>query len=199
MPPSLNLSQSEPSAGAILPLLILGNGAPDESASDLSAAPAGSVYLDSTNLPSNDKIPALSILSYYDDTPPNGWFLLDGGAFEKDKYPVLAQKFPNGSLPDFRNRVARGAGNLISLGEVQEDAIQNITGTMTGIYCQLNNTGTGCFSQIKSGTGWIDLPYGNNGADTDTPPFKFDASGSVQTADETRVKSVGVNFIINAA
>ncbi|QCE32959.1 hypothetical protein FAI41_04745 [Acetobacteraceae bacterium] len=52
---SPGLFQSDPPDKAVLPLLILGNGAPDASMAGLTSAPVGSVYLDGANLPSGSE------------------------------------------------------------------------------------------------------------------------------------------------
>ncbi|QCE32936.1 tail fiber protein [Acetobacteraceae bacterium] len=140
--------------------------------------------------------PPLAIFPYYDDTPPDGYLFLQGQNFNASTYPLLAQKFPSGTLPDFRSRVARGAGNLIALGEVQEDAIQNISGSINAVTVGNPWQALGCFSEVQVyGDGYHRFP------DATGAPQKitFDASLVARTADETRVKAIGVNFVIKAA
>ncbi|QCE32962.1 tail fiber protein [Acetobacteraceae bacterium] len=232
-------------------LLILGSGAPDESASDLSAAPVGSVYLDGTNLPSNDKIPALSyvpnqqtddgankpilwmgvadadnrlgfnyaidknkyqklanlsdlvpigtIIAYPAYTPPEGWLNLDGGAFDQETYPELSTLLGTNKLQDWRGRFPRGPkGSAITvpeIGEIQGDAIRNISGSVGQFYV---------FANTESYTGPFDLritsaqsAVGGKGI-AGAEIVDFDASKSVPTAEENRPYAIVSNFIIKA-
>ncbi|WP_330993636.1 phage tail protein [Pluralibacter gergoviae] len=44
-------------------------------------------------------------------TPPSGWLMCDGSAFDKAKYPKLALAYPLGKLPDLRGEFIRGWDN----------------------------------------------------------------------------------------
>lgn len=95
-------------------------------------------------------------------------------------------------LTDARNRVPRGLGTLTDgLGSVQEDAIQNITGTINSASSSSPNVAAGAF--------YVDNAVTANSAGDISgaePVTKFDASLVVRTADETRVKSFTVRWII---
>ncbi|KAB7666336.1 phage tail protein [Plesiomonas shigelloides] len=41
-------------------------------------------------------------------TPPTGWLKCNGAAFDKARYPKLAQAYPSGVLPDLRGEFIRG-------------------------------------------------------------------------------------------
>lgn len=51
-------------------------------------------------------------------TPPAGWMICNGSAFDKVKYPRLALAYPTGSLPDLRGEFIRGwdAGRGVDVG-----------------------------------------------------------------------------------
>jgi microcystin-dependent protein len=49
-------------------------------------------------------------------SPPSGWLLCDGGDFITSDYPELALRLPDGKLPDLRNYVLVGAGDLYNSG-----------------------------------------------------------------------------------
>lgn len=125
-----------------------------------------------------------------------------GQSFDAVKYPLLAQLHPTNKLPaDMRGYVPRGWDNArgIDIARVlmssQEDAIRNIVGTwspITGGYyadgfsgAVTKNTGTQ-YPQIASSTATV------------TNGLKFDASLSVPTASENRVRNVAWNMIVRA-
>ncbi|MFZ3725911.1 phage tail protein [Salmonella enterica subsp. enterica] len=125
-----------------------------------------------------------------------------GQSFDAVKYPLLAQLHPTSKLPaDMRGYVPRGWDNErgIDIARVlmssQEDAIRNIVGTwspITGGYYEngfggavTKNTGTQ-YPQIASSTATV------------TTGLKFDASLSVPTASENRVRNVAWNMIVRA-
>ncbi|NHB88472.1 tail fiber protein [Photorhabdus tasmaniensis] len=41
-------------------------------------------------------------------TPPTGWLQCNGAAFDKSKFPKLAEAYPDGRLPDLRGEFIRG-------------------------------------------------------------------------------------------
>ncbi|MGX6541457.1 integrase [Enterobacter roggenkampii] len=125
-----------------------------------------------------------------------------GQSFDAVKYPLLAQLHPTNKLPaDMRGYVPRGWDNArgIDIARVlmssQEDAIRNIVATwspITGGYYEsgfsgavTKNTATQ-YPQISTSTS---IPI--NG-------LKFDASLSVPTASENRVRNVAWNMIVRA-
>ncbi|WP_347003875.1 integrase [Enterobacter roggenkampii] len=125
-----------------------------------------------------------------------------GQSFDAVKYPLLAQLHPTNKLPaDMRGYVPRGWDNArgIDIARVlmssQEDAIRNIVGTwspITGGYyadgfsgAVTKNTGAQ-YPQIASSTATV------------TNGLKFDASLSVPTASENRVRNVAWNMIVRA-
>lgn len=58
-------------------------------------------------------------------TVPTGWLACEGATFDTGLYPELFTYLGSSTLPDMRDRVARGAGTLAGVsGTTQEDAIQ---------------------------------------------------------------------------
>ncbi|MCA7723688.1 phage tail protein [Escherichia coli] len=124
-----------------------------------------------------------------------------GQTFDAIKYPLLAQLHPTNKLPaDMRGYVPRGWDNDrgIDVARVlmssQEDAIRNIVGTWSPIHGGLLNHFSGAvarntereYQQINAG-----VTGSGNG-------LKFDASLSVPTASENRVRNVAWNMIVRA-
>lgn len=94
-------------------------------------------------------------------------------------------------LPDevTANRFRRAAGGALALGAVQEDAIRNITGSVSphgtiGITSVAQGTVSGAFKKGANKAAFIN-PFTGAGND-----LEFDASLVVPTADENRPKSI---------
>ncbi|MIH14925.1 hypothetical protein AC425_20485 [Salmonella enterica subsp. diarizonae] len=88
-----------------------------------------------TDLPVGSPIPWPSA------TPPQGWLACNGQAFNKSSYPVLAQAYPSGYLPDLRGVFIRGWDNgrgfdngriLLSYQGDQSDMTYNSGGHLQG-------------------------------------------------------------------
>ncbi|MGT3192464.1 phage tail-collar fiber domain-containing protein [Yersinia enterocolitica] len=136
-------------------------------------------------------------------TPPAGWLVCHGQAFNKAQFPQLAKAYPNGVLPDLRGVFIRGWNNGRNLDSgrtllsFQGDAIRNIT----GFYIQNlagNSYWSGCggaFYQEGNTFGHHANNSGGNGATTK----RFDASRVVPTANENRPVNMAFNYIVRAA
>jgi hypothetical protein len=85
-------------------------------------------------------------------------------------------------------RRVRRAG---SSGVVEADAIQNITGSVTTIRAALSGGATGVF-EVTTGA---DFNYIGTGSGTQKT-ISFDASRVARTADENRVKGIGVDVFV---
>ncbi|EAP9217151.1 phage tail protein [Salmonella enterica] len=53
-------------------------------------------------------IPVGVALSWPTDTPPAGWVIMQGQAFDTSRYPKLAIAYPNGVIPDMRGWMIKG-------------------------------------------------------------------------------------------
>ena len=141
---------------------------------------------------------------------PSGCLAFNGQSFNKTTYPILAQKYPSGVLPDLRGEFIRGwdNGRGIDVGRVllstQGDAIRNITGWIqiagiAGSDAILRESG-GVFSHDGEGQ------YGGNvgqiqgmGNTSYLDTMRFDASKSVSTASENRPRNIAFQYICLAA
>lgn len=160
---------------------------------------------------------SLTGMIYASSQPLPNSLLCNGSAVSRSTYNKLFQfigtTFGVGdgvatfNLPNLVNRVPRGAGSLISVGAQQEDAIRNIF----GVAPQIGITGNG-YQPFDAGTIPSNSPFylvdaSNRGeigviankvssSSSTGRQIGFDASRSVPTATENRVKSLGVNFYI---
>ncbi|MEX9214395.1 phage tail protein [Providencia rettgeri] len=134
-------------------------------------------------------------------TAPAGYLVCNGQTFNKNTYPLLAQAYPSGILPDLRGEFIRGldAGRNIDNGRAvlsaQSDAIRNITGSIETT--KSNTKGEGVFSSSTNGT--------TGAASDSTGSVKlyakavFKASDSVPTANENRPRNIAFLYIVRAA
>ena len=129
-------------------------------------------------------------------------------SFDPVKYPLLSQLHPTNVLPsDMRGYIPRGwdNGRGIDTGRVlmsaQEDAIRNITGTVSGgtdpgqQFIGDAVTATGAFSVTNVGSKYgIGTDTGWGGCQS----LVLDVSKVVQTAAENRMRNVAWNMIVRA-
>ncbi|EPW8571518.1 hypothetical protein ACWQEN_000843 [Morganella morganii] len=123
----------------------------------------------------------------------------EGRSFSASEYPELAKILPGLKIPDDRGygiRVAdngRGVDAGRTVGTYQEDAVQNIVGEIPApIKSSFSTSGTGALKKSK----YVNAKGGLNESDGAHINFVFDASDSVRTADETRMKNVAKILIM---
>jgi microcystin-dependent protein len=142
---------------------------------------------------------------------PPGWLLCDGAAVSRTTYANLFAavgiNFGGGdgigtfNLPDLRGRFARGLDHgagidpdnaTRTIGSLQDDAMQPITGTISGIQALAAHGATGVMTAADTGL-TANFPGG-------TPSFNvtFDSAKQVRTSTETRPKNLAVNYIIKS-
>ncbi len=132
---------------------------------------------------------------------PSGFLKCNGQAFDKTTYPILAELYPSGHLPDLRGEFIRGwdDGRKVDTGRAllssQGDAIRNITATRNGVAEWSDGEDMGAFStvfkheaQLAKGSGFCQ--WGS---------LTFDASKVVPTAAENRLRNIAFNYIVRAA
>ncbi|PWD64039.1 phage tail protein [Pectobacterium versatile] len=135
-------------------------------------------------------------------TAPSGWLKCNGQVFDKNIYPLLAQAYPTGLLPDLRGEFirgwddARGLDTGRALLSTQGDAIRNITGSIAvSTESTGSSTAVGAFSLTGIGGTVATSGFGNRGI----PKFDFDASKVVPTTNENRPRNISFNYIVRAA
>ncbi|EQC00328.1 tail fiber protein [Photorhabdus temperata] len=141
-------------------------------------------------------------------TPPAGWLQCNGAAFDKLKFPKLAEAYPDGRLPDLRGEFIRGwdDGRGIDSGRriltPQGDAIRNIQGSFAGTIApnyHLAVRGAFYASQVLGiATDGSFKSVSNLNPDT-TYGFGFDTSRVVPVASENRPRNIAFNYIVRAA
>ena len=150
----------------------------------------------------SDKLPDLTrsdvgMTAYFAvDNIPNGWIAFDEIATQvtEQRYPELYRHLVGkygsiNSVPKVADRFLRNAGNGLSVGQTQEDAIRNITGKFGPV--DGGGRHTGAFKQEES------FGYGATLGDSRWW-VSFDASRVVPIANENRPKSLILKLCIKA-
>ena len=152
-------------------------------------------------------------LIYIGSEQPNS-LLCDGSAYPSSAYPDLFAKIgttfgQNGAgtfrVPDFKNRVPRGVGSLINLGEIQQDALiehdfslsTNTLGGVNGLsYFSSASTTKPNIVQVSKSATRNQESIGITGSPVSTNNFNNATFTVGKNNTETRVKATGVNFWI---
>lgn len=137
---------------------------------------------------------------------PSGCLAFNGQAFNKTTYPILAQKYPSGVLPDLRGEFIRGwdNGRGVDAGRgllsAQGDAIRNFTGKIYDIAFQdLNlSVGEGVFYSVNSPTN-MKYALKDSISQVNGDGIGFDVSRMVPTANENRPRNIAFQYICLAA
>ncbi|KGQ55484.1 hypothetical protein IE01_08215 [Gallibacterium anatis DSM 16844 = F 149] len=138
-------------------------------------------------------------LPWMQSAVPAGFLAMQGQAFDKSCYSILAQRYPSGRLPDLRGEFIRGWDNGRgvdsgrSLLSNQGDAIRNITGSINNITSEGSIGASGAFSSSYSSGGRA----AGDGAGRSTA--YFDVSRVVPTASENRPRNIAYQYICLAA
>lgn len=145
---------------------------------------------------------------------PSGCLAFNGQTFNKTTYPILAQKYPSGVLPDLRGEFIRGwdNGRGVDAGRgllsAQGDAIRNIKGYIKNIaYQDLSLIGVTGFEVFYNDINYRDQVsafYDDNSSSSGVSNTKraergdfigFDASRTVPTANENRPRNIAFQYI----
>lgn len=154
----------------------------------------------STPIPSEERFMVGDIKGNNGDAPPPNWLICDGSSFNEKKYPDLyAWNGYSNALPNLFGRVLKGGSpNGLQPMQFEDDAMINIQGSSFNIlYDDVYFKANGAF-QIGSVAGYKSFSSGD-GVKLPEYALSIDISkAGIPVADEVRVKSYGVNWIIYA-
>jgi len=152
--------------------------------------------------------PVGSVIMHAASTAPSGWLECDGSTVNRSTYPdlfnAIGSTFGAGDgsttfgLPDLRGEFIRGWDNgrgvdsARSFGSNQEFAIENITGEFGIPEAAGSLPGTGVFDSTIYTSG---VTGAGQSGETGRK-YRFDASTSVKTSDETRPRNIALMYII---
>lgn len=150
-------------------------------------------------------VPVGTVISGMWTNAPNGYLPCDGSSFSASTYPNLYSLLGKSTTPDLRGVFIRGYdpgavrdpnGNARGIGNIQNDAIRNITGSVKCYKWWENAVNpTGAFSVIE------EPPLGTVGSQTNPTretfhTLNFSAAGSVPTSTENRPVNANLFFAI---
>ncbi|EKN3978868.1 phage tail protein [Yersinia enterocolitica] len=161
---------------------------------------------DSRYLRAQDNLPVGIPLPWPLATPPTGWIICNGQAFDKAHCPQLALAYPSGVLPDLRGLFIRGWDNGRNLDgsrtllSFQGDASRRVTGSFS-VYGAKELSSF--YPSPSSGAFTTTGVWGKNNVathgDTTIPQFNLDTGNVVPTANENRPVNMAFNYIVRAA
>lgn len=156
--------------------------------------------------------PIGTIIAFYGSTAPYGYLPCSGQTVSSATFPELVSFLGGGAsatLPDLRGEFlrgwdnGRGIDNGRSLGALQLDAFQNITGTLEtrplsgGTFGSIYSA-TGVFNGTPTSSSQIATSVTATGSGVAGDSFTFDASRMARTSSETRPRNVSVLYCIKA-
>ncbi|WP_022732077.1 phage tail protein [Thalassospira lucentensis] len=152
--------------------------------------------------------PISSISIFAGSEIPTGFLNCDGAEVSREDYAELYALIGDiwgegdGSttfnLPDLRDEFIRGATASNAVGAMQQDAMQQITGSIENVY--LNTTYPNAQGVFSASSSVADKIVNSYGSGAKIVPLEFDSAMSpdARTADETRPRNVAVTFGIKA-
>ncbi|AWH90003.1 phage tail protein [Limnobaculum parvum] len=135
---------------------------------------------------------------------PAGYLKCNGAAFDKEKYPELAEGYPAGVLPDLRGEFIRGwdDGRRVDAGRIilssQMDSIQHLQGSIDGIQMKGIADYKGVFLGSNNSTvnkESSDLPKGGYGVAN----VSFNSANVARSSNETRPRNIAFLYVVRAA
>ncbi|UAY96165.1 phage tail-collar fiber domain-containing protein [Dickeya dadantii] len=132
-------------------------------------------------------------------TAPAGWLKCNGQAFDKTRYPRLAQVYPSGVLPDLRGEFirgwddGRGVDTGRALGTLQSDEIKEHLHFISAKFAG----GSGTSSAISAQMGFDSQSGPANGTLRTYGVENLDLSAA--GGSETRPRNIAFNYIVRAA
>ncbi|EBI9015480.1 phage tail protein [Salmonella enterica] len=99
-----------------------------------------------------DLNPVGAAIAWPSDNIPAGYALMQGQAFDKSAYPLLALAYPSGIIPDLRGQTIKGAGNGRSALSYEADGIKSHTHSASASSADLGTKYTSSFDYGTKGS-----------------------------------------------
>ena len=130
--------------------------------------------------PAGETLPVGVPLPWPTDTPPSGYIVMQGQAFDKAAYPKLAAAYPSGVLPDMRGQTIKGKpASGRDVLSTEADGVKSHTHTASTASVDLGNKTTSSFDYGTKTTSSFD--YGTKTSNT-TGAHTHSLSGSTNSA-----------------
>lgn len=102
-------------------------------------------------------VPVGTPLAWPTATPPDGYAIMQGQAFDTAKYPKTAAAYPSGKLPDTRGQTIKGAPDGRALLSLEADGIKSHAHTATASNTDLGTKTSAAFDYGTKTTSNTDL------------------------------------------
>lgn len=102
-------------------------------------------------------VPVGTPLAWPTTTPPDGYAIMQGQAFDTAKYPKTAAAYPSGKLPDMRGQTIKGAPDGRALLSLEADGIKSHAHTATASNTDLGTKTSSAFDYGTKTTSSTDL------------------------------------------
>lgn len=102
-------------------------------------------------------VPVGTPLAWPTTTPPDGYAIMQGQAFDTAKYPKTAAAYPSGKLPDMRGQTIKGTPDGRALLSLEADGIKSHTHAATAAATDLGTKNTSSFDYGNKTTSTTDL------------------------------------------
>lgn len=143
----------------------------------------GSVYNMYSSIlppPAGETLPVGVPLPWPTDTPPSGYIVMQGQAFDKTAYPKLAAAYPSGVLPDMRGQTIKGKpASGRDVLSTESDGVKSHTHSASTASVDLGSKTTSSFDYGTKTSSSFD--YGTKTSNT-TGNHSHTVSGTTSTA-----------------
>lgn len=138
------------------------------------------IYTKKNPPPSGETLPVGVPLPWPTDTPPSGYIVMQGQAFDKTAYPKLAAAYPSGVLPDMRGQTIKGKpASGRDVLSTESDGVKSHTHSASTASVDLGSKTTSSFDYGTKTSSSFD--YGTKTSNT-TGNHSHTVSGTTSTA-----------------
>lgn len=138
------------------------------------------IYTKKNPPPAGETLPVGVPLPWPTDTPPSGYIVMQGQAFDKAAYPKLAAAYPSGVLPDMRGQTIKGKpASGRDVLSTEADGVKSHTHTASTASVDLGSKTTSSFDYGTKGTSSFN--YGTK-TSNNTGAHTHSLSGSTNSA-----------------
>lgn len=147
------------------------------------------IYTKKNPPPAGETLPVGVPLPWPTDTPPSGYIVMQGQAFDKAAYPKLAAAYPSGVLPDMRGQTIKGKpASGRDVLSTEADGVKSHTHTASTASVDLGSKTTSSFDYGTKGTSSFD--YGTK-TSNNTGAHTHSISGTANSAGGHQHRSSG--------
>ncbi|APS29699.1 phage tail protein [Pectobacterium brasiliense] len=141
-------------------------------------------------------------------TAPSGWLKCNGQVFDKNIYPLLAQAYPSGILPDLRGEFVRGwddgrqidkGRGLLTLQQATIVGVGDPNISATALVSLYNNVDNNLSTIASNLNGEIPVKINDDAVKVLSGAGRFDPVTASQASMYVRPRNIAFNYIVRAA